>query len=172
MIRHILFTGEVGCGKSTALSRTLALLDVKASGIETYSDGSRKDAHRTLYMRPYAGKEAGIRICRTPGEPGDAQPVFDCYGVQLLARAKEGGGVIVIEEIGRLEREASAYQAALQACFDGEKPVLGTIRKHKASWADWIRQREDVMLLEVTQENRDGLPEKAAQTIRKSMKKA
>lgn len=166
MIRHVLFTGEVGSGKSTALRRTLALIDVDACGIETYSPEPRGVKPKRLFLRAYGSKDEGTLVCMIPGEDrAGVVSVFDTVAVELLEKARRDGDVIVIDEIGRLERDAHAYHSVLQACLDGTKPVLGVIRRQQAVWADWIREREDVLLLEVTQENRDALPNEAAAMI-------
>ena len=168
MKRHVLFTGEIGAGKSTALRRTLALLGMNAKGLETYSPEPRGAAVKHLYLRAYAGAEQGELLCVLPdGDKRGIAPAFDAMGAALLERARAHGELIVIDEIGRLEHAAAGYHEALRACLDGGKPVVGVIRKHKAPWADWIRSRSDVLLLEVTQENRESLPYLAAKTLKR-----
>lgn len=178
MIRHVLFTGEIGAGKSTALRETLALLDMPAWGIETYSPEPRDAQERTLCLRAFGSGEQGVMLCKVPGgNRSDAAALLDTHAAALLDAAQNmwdesaEAGLIVIDEIGRLERDALRYQAALRDCLDGNRPVLGVLRKHQASWADWIREREDVLLLEVTPQNRDALPERAAEQIRWSITK-
>ncbi|MBR5301963.1 MAG: hypothetical protein IKU38_03935 [Clostridia bacterium] len=170
MIQHVLFTGEVGSGKSTALRRTLALLGMQTGGLETYSPEPRGVRPKRLLLRAYGSNEEGTLVCMIPGEDrSQVAPLFDMLAVRLLEAAQRQDEVVVIDEIGRLERDAHAYHAALKACLDGEKPVLGVIRKQQAAWADWIRAREDVLLLEVTPDNRDALPQMAAEQIRRSI---
>lgn len=166
MIRHVLFTGEVGSGKSTALRRTLALLGAEMGGIETYSPEPRGVKPKRLFLRAYGSGAEGTLVCTIPGgDKSGVAPVFDTIAVELLEEARRESGVIVIDEIGRLERDAHGYHEALKACFDGEKPVLGVIRRQQAEWADWIRKQEDVLLLEVTEDNRDMLPELAVSRL-------
>lgn len=170
MIRHVLFTGEVGSGKSTALRRTLELLGAQAGGLQTYSPDPRGVRPKRLLLRAYGSGEEGTLVCMIPGEDrSQIVPLFDTLAIRLLEDAQKDAEVVVIDEIGRLERNAHAYHAALKACFDGAKPILGVIRKQQAAWADWIRAREDVLLLEVTQDNRDALPEMAAGQIQRSI---
>lgn len=168
--RHVLLTGEIGAGKSTVLRRTLALLDVRAGGIETYSPEPRGVLPKRLFLRAYGSEETGAYLCTLPqGDRGAVLHGFNETASVLLAQAQKSAELIVIDEIGRLEREALAYHEALRACLDGSRPVLGVIRRHKADWADWIRAREDVLLLEVTEENRSALAEVAAERIRASL---
>lgn len=168
MIRHVLFTGEIGMGKSTALRRMLSLLDARVQGIETYSPEPRGITPKRLYLRAYGSSEQGQLLCVLPeGDKRGVAPAFDSLGAALLERARAQADMIVIDEIGRLEHSASAYHEALRACLDGDKPVVGVIRKLKAPWADWIRSRGDVLLLEVTEDNRDVLPGLAADALKR-----
>ena len=170
MRRHVLLTGEIGAGKSTVLRATLQLLDVRAEGIETYYPEERGAQTKTLYLRAYGSEAQGTLLCTLPdGDKSGIAPAFDTAAVQLLEEAQRSADVIVVDEIGRLEHGAAAYHRALKACLDGDRPVLGVIRLHKAPWADWIRLREDVLLVHVTGENRDALPGQIAAYLRAQM---
>ena len=172
MIRHVLLTGEIGIGKSTVLQKTIKALGLSVGGLQSYSLQARGVLPKTLYLRAYGDRGQGEFLCELPdGDKSRIAPVFDDLGAKLLLQAQAAHDVIVIDEIGRLERFASAYHQALEACFSGDKPVLGVIRKHKAEWADWIRERQDVLLLEVTKENRDTLFLQAASCIQNNIGK-
>lgn len=168
MIRHVFLTGEIGAGKSTALRRTLALLPgVRIGGVQTYYAEDRHAQDRELYIRAYGSAERGRLIGRLPGEDSERiTAAFDETGAALLHEARERAQLIVIDECGRLERAALDYHAALRACIEGDTPVLCVIRKHKAPWAEWIRSHPRVQLIEVTEENRDRIPEQAAALLR------
>lgn len=169
MKHHVLLTGEIGSGKSTALKRTLALLDLCAQGLQTYYPQARGEEGRELYLRAWGDTGQGVFLTRLPGcDLAQTARVFDEAGCALLERAKDAD-VIVIDEIGRLERDAAHYHAALAACLEGDIPVLAVVRKLKAPWADWIRSHPNATLIEVTQENREEVPEAAAALIRRGM---
>lgn len=159
-MRHVILTGEVGAGKSTALRQMLRLLDVRAEGIKTGAYAPREAKEKTLYMRAYGDPAKGCPFARLPGgDKAYAARCFDAVGVQLLRRARRLGELIVIDELGRLECDAKDYQHELRITLDGSLPVLAVLRQNKAEWADWIRERPDIELLTVTQQNRDCLPE-------------
>ena len=52
-------------------------------------------------------------------------PVFDEWGPRLLA----GPGLLVMDELGFLERDASRFQAAVLAALRGPQPVLAAVKK-------------------------------------------
>ena len=164
MHRHIFLTGEIGCGKSTALQRTLSLLpSVRVKGLQTHYSEPRGSEVKRLYLRAFGDTQPGTFLAELPG--GDLSrivPVFDAQGSVLLDEARGSAQLIVIDEIGRLERDALAYHEALRRCIEGDVPMICVIRKLKAPWADWIRSHPRVHLIEVTKENRDGIPQSAA----------
>jgi len=167
MHRHIFLTGEIGCGKSTALHRTLELLPgIRVRGLQTYYDEPRGSEMKRLHLRAFGDVDKGTFLVQLPG--GDLSriaPVFDQQGSALLERAQHSAHVIVIDEIGRLEREAFAYHEMLRRCIEGDVPMLCVIRKLKAPWADWIRNHPRVELIEVDEGNRDDIPKAAAGLI-------
>jgi len=166
---HVLLTGEIGAGKSTALLRTLALLGgVRAMGLQTHYDEPREAEGKALYLRAWGETAPGSYLTRIPGgDMAACADVFDTLGCALLERARACGQLIVIDEIGRLERNAHAYHDALRACLDGDVPVLGAIRLRKADWADFARRHPAVALLEVTPDNRDDVPRQAMNMLMK-----
>ena len=161
---HVLITGEIGAGKSTAMKRTLALLPgVCVRGLQTHYVEPRGTMERTLYLRAWGEAGNGHFLTCLPETDREAcTAVFDAQGTALLEQAVQQAQLIVIDEIGRLERDAARYCEALSACLDGDVPVLAVIRKHKAPWADGLRAHPKATLIEVTQDNRDDVPAQAA----------
>ena len=168
MHRHIFLTGEIGCGKSTALRSVLdGLQGVKIKGLQTYYNEPRGSETKRLYLRALGDTVQGTFLAELPG--GDLSriaSVFNEEGSALLESAREQADLIVIDEIGRLEREAFAYHEALRRCIEGDAPMLCAIRKLKAPWADWIRNHPRVQLIEVTTENRDRIPQEILDLLR------
>lgn len=168
MHRHVFLTGEIGCGKSTALRSALDLLKgLNVQGLQTYYNEPRGSEIKRLYLRAFGDAAQGTFLAELPG--GDLSrivPVFNETGCALLEQARESAELIVIDEIGRLERDALAYHEALRLCIEGDVPMLCAIRKLKAPWADWIRNHPRVRLIEVTRENRDNIPHEILNLLR------
>ena len=171
-MKHVILTGEVGAGKSTVLDKILQLLDARAKGIETGAYTPREEKEKTLYMRAYGDKEKGVPFMHLPGgDKAYAARCFDTVGVQLLRRAGRTGELIVIDEMGWLERNAVDYQEELRTALDGDIPVLAVLRQNKAEWADWIRNHPDVQMMTVSLKNRNELPKLAAEILRPQIQK-
>ena len=157
----ILICGPRGVGKSTLIRRLTALYPGPVSGFvtkrETVADG---EGLFPIYIHPAAcpesrrqyGPENLIGRCDRRRSVR-CTPVFDDWGPRLL----EGPGLLLMDELGRLEREASGFIAQVEACLDADKRVLGVLQKCNSAHVARIAQREDVTVLTVTPENRDEL---------------
>lgn len=66
--------------------------------------------------------------------------------------------LILMDEIGRMERHADAYSARIRTLLDGVVPILGVVQKKADTpLAAVVRSHPNVCLLEVSAENRNNL---------------
>ena len=91
MRRHVFLTGEIGCGKSTALRTTLDLLPgVNAQGLQTYYNEPRGCEVKRLYLRAFGDTAQGTFLAELPGgDPSRIVHVFDHEGCALLEQAQQ-----------------------------------------------------------------------------------
>ena len=160
--RHLFLTGDKQVGKSTLLRRLIEALHLDCSGFETqafFLNGERRGftLHGRVDMPPYRND----CICCARIEEKRAVPVlpvFEENGVLILKRSLASPApFLLMDELGRLEREASGFIAQVEACLDADKRVLGVLQKCNSAHVARIAQREDVTVLTVTPENRDEL---------------
>ena len=164
-IRHLFLTGERQVGKSTLLRRVMQARDWRCSGFETRAliiDGQRRGftLHGRVPMDPYQNDcVVCVRVSEKRSLP--VLPVFEENGTAILrASIAAPEPFILMDELGRLEREAQAFCAQVLACLDSDKRVIGVLQQCEAPLIETIRARKDVSILTVTQENRDALAEK------------
>ncbi len=159
--RHIFLTGEVQVGKSTLIRRLLAQPDVPApSGFRTVSVADLPDGQVSVYLLPACGaaryaeeNRVGIRC----GAFACFPERFDTAGVASLADA-EHAPLILMDEVGRMEREADRFTARILQLLDGAVPIIGVVKKRSDTpLCEAIRRHPAVELIEVTAENRDAL---------------
>lgn len=164
-IRHLFLTGERQVGKSTLLRRMIQAHDLRCSGFETRAlmlDGERRGftLHARVPMEPFQNDcVVCVRMAERKSVP--VLPVFEENGVALLrASMAAPEPFILMDELGRLEREAHGFCAQALACLDSGKRVIGVLQQCDAPLIQAIRARSDVQILTVTRENRDALAER------------
>ena len=168
---HVFLTGDVQIGKSTAIRRAIAQLGRPVYGFRTFFT-DRESAGKALYMLPAAaerapGQEDAV-VLFSGGRHTPLTARFDALGASLLRAAQaHPEGLILMDECGRFEREAYAFQREIARCLDGDIPVLGVVRQGVLGWTELIRSHPRVTLLTVTAENRDAMPQTIAALIAK-----
>lgn len=162
--RHLFLTGDKQVGKSTLLRRLIEVRQLDCAGFETqafFLNGERRGftLHGRVDMPPYRND----CICCARIEEKRAVPVlpvFEENGVLILKRSLASPApFLLMDELGRLEREASGFIGQVEACLDADKRVLGVLQKCNSAHVARIAQRKDVTVLTVTPENRDKLLE-------------
>ncbi len=111
---------------------------------------------RFLYMCPAGGD--GERLNVAAGDMQGMQVIpgaFDRVGPKLL---QNRGQILVLDELGYLEKDERLFQDAVFQALDGDGPVLGVLREGFPGWTAQIAARPDVEVLTVTEENRDEIP--------------
>ena len=161
---HIFLSGASGVGKSTVIAKVLSRMDVTAGGFCSGYGPDRGEPNRLLYLwdagnNPVFADDCAV-ACVTAHRPHVMQGRFDSLGCAALRRARETGAeLIVMDECGRLEREELRFRAEVLACLDAATPVLGVVGRGEGEWPGAIRNHPNVTVLEVTQDNRDDLPD-------------
>ena len=158
-MKHILLTGRVQVGKSTALRKFLENSGIEADGVRTYW----KDSD-TLLIEPFEGGESMVAAV-TDGEYRKAVPAAFEYGAEIIEKSGKKD-VIVLDELGRLERCSERFMNAVFEKLRGDKRVLGVIKKESNHFLDKIREMPNLVILEVTEENRDEIPQKIAEYMK------
>lgn len=163
MAQAILLTGPPRAGKTTIIRKVAERLGDRAGGF--YTEEVRSSGQRTGFrIVTLDGQEALLSSVRFPGPPcigkyGVDVAALDRVGVQALRRAIARGQIVVVDEIGKMELFSEAFKAAVLAALDSASPVVGTILWKPHPWADRLKARPDVRLVEVTWDNRDMLVE-------------
>lgn len=162
--RHLFLTGEKQAGKSTLLRRLIERRGLDCAGFETRpfflgEEHRGFTLHGRVDMPPF---ENDCIVCVRTAQRRSVPvlPVFNENGVVILQRSLlSPAPYLLMDELGKLEREADAFCAQVFACLDGPKRVLGVLQQCDSPLINAIRVREDVCVLTVTRENRDALLE-------------
>ena len=74
---------------------------------------------------------------------------------------------IIIDEIGPMELFSNSYKKLLLDLLKCNKQVIGTIYMNSYEWLDDFKKLEGVQLIEITLENRDTIPQRIVDMVKK-----
>ena len=169
--KHIFLTGEKQVGKSTVIGKVLESLDVKVEGFCTLPyqiDGQTKGyyLHSLNPMNEYENNSPiSIRVGLQKNK--SIPETYETLGVKIL-KELQGDGIILLDEIGKLENKAFIFQQEVFKCLDKYKQVIGVLQKTNSPLVEAISKREDVVVLTVTKENRDEIPQKIIELLKQN----
>ncbi len=164
---HIFLTGVSGCGKSTVIDKVCSACSLPVGGFRSGFGSDRERTVRALYLWK-AGEcpqlDEAHTVVRFDNRGAAPLPHrFDALGTAALDCP--GAGLILMDECGRLERDALLFQAAVLSTLDGDTPVLGVVRHGLPGWTQAIAAHPKVAVIEVSEENRDALPEQLVKRL-------
>ena len=154
-------TGPPRAGKTTLVRKVAAdLARLRPVGFFTVEirDGGARRGFELVSLDGRRGvlSHASIRGPHRVGKYGVDVEGFDRFleGIQLTA---PDAGLVVIDEIGKMECFSGKFQALVRRLFDSGAPVLATISAKGGGLIAEVKQRPDVDLLELSTVNRDAL---------------
>ena len=167
--KNIFLTGEIAIGKSTIINKFIQSLDktVNLKGFKTleiynndkvygyYIDNKslREDLKGKCLEKIDTNCIIGVKnykkkICIP------FMDTFNNEGVEIL-KDSLSADLIIMDELGFLEKNSEDFKKYIYKILDSNTPTLGVIKKKKNSFLESIINRKDVLILEVTRDNRD-----------------
>ena len=162
-----LLTGRPGTGKTSLIKQAVARIKGKAGGF--YTEEIRNQGVRTGFRLVTLSGQSIILAHIDIHSPhriskyGVDIDSLDRVGVSALQEAAEECGLVVIDEIGRMELFSANFREAVSQIIDSRKAVLGTIMLNPNPWADAIKRQPQVNLVELTKYNHNQI---AAELLR------
>ncbi len=162
---RLLLEGRPGVGKTTVARRLLTLLqeaDVPVGGFTTgeLRTGGRREG---FLVEAASGARARLAHVDLPDPPRVGR-----YGVDLAAfervalpalRAPRTGGVVVVDELGKMELASAAFRDAVMQLLERDVAVVATVHQARDRFTEALRRRPDIRVVRVTEATRDALPE-------------
>ena len=164
MSNNYFLTGEIRVGKSTLIHNIMQWFPGKIYGFQTfrvYTGNKIKSFCIQSVDYDISAPKRRYFIARRCVEENRWEPapsVFDKQGVHILKDAiRQNPDMIIMDELGFFENEATLFQKQVMTVLDSEIPVLGVIKQIDTPFLDMIRKRKDVTILTITKENRDDM---------------
>lgn len=168
-LKNIFLTGAPSSGKTTVIKKLLQKLPVPANGF--YTEEERERSKRVGFLmrtldgkRGYLGHErivSHFRIRRY------GVSIENIENIAVPSMMPVEGQIIVMDEIGKMECFSQAFKLAAVKALDSPNIVIGTITLGGTDFIRQIKQRKDIELIEVTEENRNTLPDKILEKVTK-----
>jgi nucleoside-triphosphatase len=74
-------------------------------------------------------------------------------------------GVVVMDELGRMELASAAFRDAVEEVFAAAVPVVATVHVYGHPFTDRLKRRPDVEVVTLGPSNRDRLPVEIAERL-------
>jgi nucleoside-triphosphatase len=159
-IKNIFVTGSIKIGKTSIMNKVLEQLgEVKIGGFRTLAI-FENDIRKGFALESFKGQKQ--IFAHTDLESSlkfdiyryDVS-VFEKFGTQLLEKALENSELIVMDEIGMMEKNTIHFKEQIKICLDEPQLVLGAFQKRAEWFFDILNERADTKIFFINEINRE-----------------
>src|SRR5271157_213336 len=169
--KNLLLTGLPGCGKTTVLERVAEHLgDLRLAGfltLELREHGQRVGFEAVglggrRVILAHVRFRSPVSVGRYGVEPDRLVPLIE----EELARTPGTVDAYLIDEIGKMECHCPQFTEAVHRLLGGPVPLVASIALRGGEFIAEVKKRPDAEIVEVTQGNRQALPEQIAAWVK------
>lgn len=168
-----LLTGKSQMGKTTLLKRIIDTVGAERFG-GFYTEEIRDASERMGFTCVLLGggslplAHVGLNGPRRVGRYGVRAGWFNEEVRQSLLEARDGGRILVVDEIGRMQMSDPDFLPVIQGLIASSAPgiLLGSIMEESDAATDALKTLPGVRVLPVTWENRERLHDEIAAEIK------
>lgn len=164
MSRTLLLTGRPGVGKTTVIRRVAERIAGRSVAGFVTEEERDTSGRRTGFAAVPITKDRRITIASVEFE---GAPRVGRYGVDVDAIDRladetlapdDDVDVWLIDEIGKMECLSERFVEATRWILDGPAPVVATVGRSGGGFVAEVKRRDDAVVGEVTEGNRDEVP--------------
>lgn len=161
LVKNIFLTGEIQVGKSTMIKKILNDASFSYGGFAT-SPYFKKDVLRGFLLTSLNPRErdeasAVIGYC-SEGCWNSVPEAFDGFGADVIRNAMAAKlDLIIMDELGFFESDASVFQEVVHNCLDSAVPVLGVLKAKSTDFLNSIKNREDTLVINLCKTDREAV---------------
>lgn len=151
---NILLTGDINAGKTTVIDKVLTQYTGDVCGFRTVREKTEYDDFYGVYLQDIRDAHSELQIynrvgsCKPDRSLISYETIFETLGVKLLTFDRLPN-LVVMDELGVLEENCSIFQQQVLHCLDADFDVIAAIKKRNSVFLNTIRERKDVIILEV-----------------------
>jgi len=110
-----------------------------------------------------SGERSVLAHVDLPGPPRVGRYGVDLTAFERVALAAlsdaSPGDLVLIDELGKMELASDDFCERVEELFGSDMDIVATVHRYRHPVTDAIKRRADTKLIEVSQENREDLPE-------------
>ena len=170
MPARLLVEARPGAGKTTAFRRLAELLaerEVHAAGFTT-EELRERGGRIGFAVESLDGKRATLAHVDLRGLPRVGRYGVDLEafeGIALPALRAPRGGVVLIDELGKMELASEPFCEAVEEVLQLPLAVAATVHTARHPFTDGLKRRRDVEVIGLRAANRDSLPPELADRL-------
>lgn len=153
---NLFLTGRIGIGKSTILRKVLNNMDLSIGGYMT--ERIYEGYYRRYIAKSLKNPSEQFTIVRSDSRDNSKiwfPQAFEKGLTPLLDKSLKNDDMIVLDELGSSEKDIVVFTSKVFEVLDSDKIVFGVLKDEDCEFLNAIKNRADVRVIRITEENRD-----------------